>query len=167
MCQGVKPVQQGRYDSVLQWPPETETHVHPYPHHDAWVAWMALYGGDPLIHQSLFRLRRVLLKVRHLGPDQEAHSIRPIQPAGVFNFLVLARPVEAEGFRELDVSTQIGVGRGCVPTARIVSLVQHQSLNVGLTVQEETPGPRPHTAQAEITLDPVDVAAGIIDEPDG
>src|SRR3989440_6197703 len=106
------------------------------------------------------------MKVGHLGPDQEAKTIRPVEPAGVFDFLVLARPVEAQGLRELDVMTEIGVGGGGVPTARKVSLVQHQSLNVGLAIQQETPVARPNGAHPEITLDLIEVAAAIVDESD-
>ena len=68
--------------------------------------------------------------------------------------------------RELDVVTEIGVGGGRVPTARKVSLVQHQSLNVGLAIQEETPVARRERAQPEITFDSIEVAAAIVQQPD-
>src|SRR6266702_3647614 len=166
MRQIVEPVDQARSDAVLQRPRKTEAFVHRDPGDDAGVILIALDGGSELIHQSLLRLRGVLVKVGHLGPDQEAKPIRPVEPAGVFNFLVLARPVEAERLRELDVVTEIGVGCGRVPTAGKVSLVQHQSLNVGLAIQQETPVARPDRAQPEITFDSIEVAAAIVHEPD-
>src|SRR3989442_796100 len=105
MSQVVEPVDQAR-GTVLQRPGETEAFVHGNPRDDAWVVFIALDGRGELIHQSLLRLRRVLVKAGHLGPDQEAEPVRPIQPAAVFKFLVLARPVEAQGLRELDVELQ-------------------------------------------------------------
>ena len=167
MCQIVEAVDHARNDAVLHWPRETEALVHRDPSDNANVVLIALDGGSELIHQSLLRLRGVLVKVGHLGPDQEAETIRPVEPAGVFNFLVLARPVEAQGRRELDVTAEIGVGGGGVPTARKVSLVQHQSLDVGLAIQQETPIARPDGAHPEITLNPVEVAAAIVHESDG
>src|SRR5438477_1137005 len=167
MCQIVEAVDHARKDAVLHWPRETEALVHRDPGDNANVVLIALDSGSELIHQSLLRLRGVLVKVGHLGPDEEAKAIRPVEPAGVFNFLVLARPVEAQGLRELDVVTEIGVRGGGVPTARKVSLVQHQSLNVGLAIQQETPVACPDGAHAEITFNPVEVAATIVDEPDG
>src|SRR5205809_1952377 len=166
MRQVVEPVDQARSDAVLRRPRKTKAFVHRDPGDDAGVILIALDGSSELIHQSLLRLRGVLVKVGHLGPDQEAKTIRPVEPAGVFNFLVLARPVEAQRLRELDVMTKIGVGRGGVPTARKVSLVQHQSLNVGLAIQQETPIARSDAAHPEITLDPVEFAAAIVDAPD-
>src|SRR5256885_11422867 len=106
------------------------------------------------------------MKVGHLGPDQEAKTIRPVEPAGIFNFLVLARPVEAQRLREVDVVTEIGVRGGGVPAAWKVSLVQHQPLDVGLAIQQETPVARPDAAHPEITFNPVEVAAAIVDKPD-
>src|SRR5438477_8315920 len=114
MCQIVEAVDHARNDAVLHWPRETEALVHRDPSDNAGVILIALDGGSELIHQSLLRLSGVLVKVRHLGPDQEAKTIRPVEPAGVFNFLVLARPVEAERLRELDVVAEIGIGRGSV-----------------------------------------------------
>src|SRR6202022_5211807 len=103
---------------------KTETLVHRDPRDHTGVVAIALNGGGQLIDQSLLRLSGVLVKVGHLGPDQKAKLICPVQPPRVFNLLMFARAVEAKGFRELDVSTQIGVGGGGVPTAGIVSLVQ-------------------------------------------
>src|SRR2546430_5730877 len=166
MCQIVEAVDHARKDAVLHWPRETEALVHRDPGDNANVVLIALDSGSELIHQSLLSLRGVLVKVGHLGPDQEAETIRPVEPAGVLNFLVLARPVEAEALRELDVTAEIGVGGGGVPTARKVFLVHRQSLNVGLAIQQETPVARPHAAHPEITLDLIEVAAAIVDESD-
>src|SRR6266550_1482548 len=167
MSQVVKPVDHACGDPFLQWPRETEALVHRDPGDDAGVIFITLDGGSELIHQPLLRLRGVLVKIGHLGPDEEAKTIRPVEPAGVFNFLMLARSVEAQGLRELDVVTEIAVGGGGVPTARKVSLVQHQSLNVGLAIQQETPVACPDGAHAEISINLVEVAATIVDEPDG
>src|SRR2546429_6629446 len=162
----MEPVDQTGSRAVPQRPRETEAFVHRDPRNNAGVILIALDGGSELIHESLLRLSGVLVKVRLLGPDQEAKPVRPVEPAGVFNFLVLAGPVEAERLRELDVVAELGVGSRGVPAARKVPLVQHQSLDVGFAIQEETPVARPDGAHAKITFTPVEVAAAIVDEPD-
>src|SRR6266550_951631 len=167
MRQIVEPLDQTGSRAVLQRPREAEAFVHRDPGDNASVVSIALDGGSELIHESLLSLRGLLVKVGHLGPEQEAKTIRPVEPAGIFDFLVLARPVEAQGLRELDVVTKIGVRGGGVPAAGKVSLVQHQSLNVALAIQQETPVACPHGAHAEITINPVAVAATIVNEPDG
>src|SRR5256886_16667519 len=152
MCQIVEAVDHARKDAVLHWPRETEAFVHRDPGDNASVVLIALDDCSELIHESLLRLRGVLVKVGHLGPDQEAKTIRPVEPAGVFNFLVLAGPVEAERLRELDVVAEVGVGSRSVPAARKVPLVQHQWLVVGFAIYEETPDTRPDVALAILTF---------------
>ena len=107
------------------------------------------------------------MKIRHLGPHKETEPVGPVEPARIFDFLVLAGPVEAEGFRQLDVATEVGVGGGRVPTARKVPLVQHQSLGVGLAVEVDVAIARLDRPQPEIAFDPVKLGAGLVEKPRG
>src|SRR5256886_11347441 len=72
----MEPVDQTGSRAVPQRPRETEAFVHRDPRNNAGVILIALDGGSELIHQSLLRLSGVLVKVRHLGPDQEAKPVR-------------------------------------------------------------------------------------------
>src|SRR2546427_6551629 len=97
MSEVVEPGDQAR-GAVLQRPGETEAFVHGNPRDNAWVVFIALDSRGELIDESLLRLRGVLVKVGHLGPDQEAEPIRPIQPAGVSSFWCLRAPLKPNAF---------------------------------------------------------------------
>ena len=165
VCPAVQPVEKGRDDPLLQWPLETNGFVHGYPRHHARVVSVPLNGGGQLVQKSLFRQLAMLVKVGHLGPDQEAKPIGPVQPARVLRLLVLARPIKAKGFREFDVSAEVVVGSRGVPTAGVVALVEHQPLDIRLAVEQHAAVTCPDGSKPAIALDDIDVTTLRIYEP--
>jgi hypothetical protein len=66
------------------------------------------------------------VRVRHLTPDEEAESVGPVQPARIFDLLVLACAVEAHLLRQLDVATQCRVGRCGEQAVGPVALIEDE-----------------------------------------
>src|SRR6266581_3351734 len=116
---------------------------------------VALDELGPLGGEAARGLGRVLVEARHLRPHQEAQRVRPVEPARVFRLLVLARAVEAERLRQLDVGAQrVAVARSEKASGE-VALVEHQPLDERLAVQTPPTAIGLDLAQAEIRLDPV------------
>src|SRR2546427_9750543 len=97
----------------------------------------------------------MLMKARHLGPQEDPEPVRPVEPAWIFHLLVLASPVEPKGLGELDVASQVFITRRGHPAAREIALVEDEALDVGLSVQQELPVPRLDLAHSEIAFDAV------------
>src|ERR1700730_17281924 len=116
----------------------------------------------PFGFESATGIRRVFLKVRHLCPHQESEGVGPIQPAGILDLLMLARAVETHRLGELDVATQVVVGRRGHEATRKVTLVEHESLHVGPAVQQHPPAFRLYLPYAEVALDTVDLVAVVV-----
>ena len=95
---------------------------------------ITLEGGGKLVEQALLRPGCVRMEVGHLTPDQETKTIGPVQPARIFDFLVLAGPVETERLRELNVPPQVSIRAGRVPPAGKIALVENQALDKRLAV---------------------------------
>src|SRR6266850_3401148 len=108
----------------------------------------------------------MLVEAGHLGPDQEAELVGPVQPARVLDFLMLASPVEAERPGELDIAPKSGIARRSQKTTREVALVQDQALDVRLPVQPETAILGFDFAQPEIAVETIRLVAVLIKEPD-
>src|ERR1700694_3683431 len=94
----------------------------------------------------------MLMEAGHLGPDQEAEPVGPVEPAGILGLLVLASPVEAERLRQFDVLAQGIVPRCSQKTARKIALVEHEGLDVRLAVQPEAAISGFDRAQPEIAV---------------
>src|SRR5260370_35062959 len=77
------------------------------------------------------------MEVRHLPPNEKAKPVRPVVPARVFDLLVLARPVEAHGLRELDVAAQVFVAAGGEQSAGKIALDEAQAFDLGGAVGPE------------------------------
>src|SRR5437667_4027539 len=95
------------------------------PHDNAWVALVAADSLHPLGGEPLDVFLGELEGVGHLSPYQEAQPVRPVMPTRILDLLVLAGTIEAELFRQLDVSTQVLVGRGGEQPVGEVPLVKH------------------------------------------
>ena len=134
MRAAVEPHQQARQDILPHWPLKTERFVHRDPRHHAWVVPVALDGGRELVEQPLLSFGSVRMEVGHFGPDQKSKAIGPVQPAGIFDFLVLTGAVEPKRLRKLDVPAQVGIRAGGVPAAGKIPLIEDEALDVGLAV---------------------------------
>src|SRR5437016_3416029 len=111
---------------------------------------LAPFGREPALGFG-----RVLVKARHLRPDEKAEPVRPVEPARVLRLLMLARPVEAEGLRKLDVLTQRLVARRGQQPVWKVPLVQHETLHERRAVQPEAAVSRLDLAQPEVAVNEI------------
>src|SRR6266851_6141144 len=73
------------------------------PRDDAGMAIIAVHHIDPLASEPLDGLLGVAIRAGHLLPNEQAEGIGPIQVTRVFNFLVLARPIETHVLSELHI----------------------------------------------------------------
>ena len=125
---------------------------------------MVVVAGDrlwPLLQHAGHVEAAVLVGVRHLAPDEEAHLVAPIQPARVLDLLVLAGAVEAERLGELDVALDRLVGRRGQDTLRPVALVEDEPQVVGRIVEVDLARVGRDLPLAEIALQRVEhLAAG-------
>ena len=95
MSEVVQAVQESRRDVRLDGL-QAEALVHRHPRDDARMTAITRHRLLPFGREPALSLGRVLVKARHLLPHQEAESVRPVEPARVFDLLVLASAVETK-----------------------------------------------------------------------
>jgi hypothetical protein len=76
-------------------------------------------------------------RTRHVLPDEQTQAIGPHVPAIRFHFDVLARHVEAEPLRDVDVVSQRRIGRRGVQPVWPPALVERPNLKQRLVVQAQ------------------------------
>src|SRR5258708_38910960 len=117
---------------------------------------LAPLGGEPALVAGGVRV-----KAGTLRPHKEAEPVGPVQPPRVLDLLMLARTVEAERLRKLDVAAQRLVGRRSQQPVQKVALVQDQPLDEGRAVQPEATVPGLDLAEPEVAADAIDGLAAM------
>src|SRR5207237_3210102 len=102
------PIQEARF-ALLGHALEPEALVRRNPGDDAGMSEVARHRFPPLMLEAPLRGFGMLMKSRHLAPDQEPKSVRPVQPARVLDLLVLTRAVEPHRLGEHDVAREVAI----------------------------------------------------------
>src|SRR5207247_11286930 len=105
------------------------------------------------------------MEVGHLAPDEETKTIGPVQPARIFDLLVLAGAGEPERLRALNVPAQVGIRASGVPAAGKIPLVEDEPLDLRLAITAAPPVACGDASQPKVAAGPVDPPACPVDGP--
>ena len=90
------------------------------PDNDGRMVVIARHHLDPFASHARDGFFVEQVRIGHLGGDQKSHSVRPVQEARIFHFLMLANSIETEFLHAADVGLDCLVGRagsGWIPAS--------------------------------------------------
>ena len=136
---------------VVQFPPRL---VEGTPRHDAGMVEITLHRFPPFADKLPERVQRKIIHApaRILAPNEEAALVAFIEVAGIEQFLMQARAVEAQLHRPLNVRGKLPFRCGGVHPFGIIPLVEHQPLEHRFSVEQEVQAAVLRIAQAEIGI---------------
>ena len=98
--------------------------VHQRPGHDARMIDISFDRFGPLLVESCGHLTIILIAAGHLAPYTKSQAVSPVVEARILNLLMLAAPVEAHRFGELDVVFECSGRRWCHQRRWPIALVE-------------------------------------------
>src|SRR5579884_4203921 len=94
-------------------------------------------GLGPLLRQALDGFLRERVATGHFFPNQQAHSIGPIEETRIFDLLVLAHAVESHGFDQLDIAAKGLIIRRGQTAIGPIPLIENEPKLIWLSIQNE------------------------------
>src|SRR5262245_23887444 len=106
----------------------------------------------PLLRKTLYILLTKIVGICHFPPDDEPHPVAPVEPARIFNLLMLASAVQSKGLRHLNVVLNRLVGWWRQQAVWPVALIKHQLQVVRRVVQIEFARMGAHLSLTKVTV---------------